>query len=182
MSLQKGDKQMLTLSIVRHAKSSWGDPGLRDIDRPLNDRGKGQAQQLGNYMSDEMIAPDLIICSSAKRARQTLKQMKKNWLSEAELIIESRLYLASPNTITALLGEYGQNHSHIMIIGHNPGLHMLAHKLAVRGDDDDLAILQEKYPTGTLCGIRSKADKWKKIGKAAGTLIYLATPRQLATR
>ena len=69
-----------------------------------------------------------------------------------------------------------------MIIGHNPGFHMLAHKLADAGPEDDLTILQEKYPTGTLCVIRSKADKWKKIGKSAGKLIYLATPKQLASR
>ena len=173
---------MLTLSIVRHAKSSWGDPGLRDIDRPLNDRGKVQAQRLGIYLAKENITPDLVICSSAKRARQTLRQMDKNWQSDAEMIIDNRLYLATPNMITALLEEFGDNQAHVMIIGHNPGLHMLAHNLAGTGDEDDLAILQEKYPTGTLCVIRSKAEKWKKIGKAAGKLIYLATPKQLASR
>ncbi len=173
---------MLTLSIVRHAKSSWGDPGLRDIDRPLNERGKAQAQRLGIYLANENISPDLIICSSAKRARQTFRQMDKDWQSDAEMIVDNRLYLATPNTIMAVLDEFGENHAHVMIIGHNPGFHMLAHKLADAGHKDDLAILQEKYPTGTLCVIRSKADKWKKIGKSAGKLIYLATPKQLASR
>ena len=171
---------MLTLSIVRHAKSSWGDASLRDIDRPLNERGKAQALRLGSYLSEKQISPDLIICSSAKRARQTLKQMKKNWHTDSEVVVENQLYLASPNTIIRLLGEYGARHTHIMIIGHNPGLHMLAHKLSVRGNDEDLAILAEKYPTGTLCTIKSRAEKWKKIGKASGKLIYLATPKQLA--
>lgn len=173
---------MLTLTIVRHAKSSWGDPGLRDIKRTLNERGKAQAQRLGTDLEGKQLSPDLIICSSANRARQTLEQMQKNWQSDAELIVESRLYLASPNAIMELLNEHGQNHSHIMIIGHNPGLHMLAHGLAREGDEQGLAILQQKYPTGTICIIRSKTDEWKNIGNGTGKLIYLATPKQLAAK
>jgi len=172
---------MLTLSIVRHAKSSWDDTTLRDIDRPLNERGKQQAQRLGNWLEESAIAPGLIICSTAKRVRQTLKKLQSNWHSDAELNIESRLYLASPNTIVSLLAEKGADHSHIMIIGHNPGLHILADKLVDTGDKDDLALLGEKYPTGTFCSINSKTDKWKKIGKSSGELIYLATPKQLAS-
>ena len=172
---------MLTLSIVRHAKSSWGDPSLRDIERPLNARGKAQARILGDYLTENNIDPDLIICSSATRARQTLKHLQKNWHSDAELIVENRLYLASVNTILMLLDELGGKTSHIMIIGHNPGLHMLADRLASTGADDDIALLQEKYPTGTLGVISSPTDKWKKIGKTPGKLIYLATPKQLAS-
>ncbi len=172
---------MLTLSIVRHAKSSWGDASLRDIDRPLNERGKRQAQRLGSWLEDNAIAPDLIICSAAKRARQTLKKLQGNWQSDAELIVENRLYLASPSTIISLLADHGDAHAHIMIIGHNPGLHMLAHMLANTGDKEDLALLGEKYPTGTFTSISSKATKWKKIGKSSGKLIYLATPKQLAS-
>ena len=172
---------MLTLSIVRHAKSSWGDASLRDIDRPLNERGKQQAQRLGSWLEETGISPELIICSAANRARQTLKKMQTNWQTDAELIVENRLYLASPNTIISLLAEHGSERSHIMIIGHNPGLHMLAHALAHKGDTDHIALLREKYPTGTLCTINSKADKWKKIGKNSGKLIYLATPKQLAS-
>lgn len=173
---------MLTLTIVRHAKSSWGDPGLRDIERTLNERGKAQAQRLGTDLEGKQLSPDLIICSSANRARQTLEQMQKNWQTDAELIVESRLYLASPNAIMELLNEHGQDHSHIMIIGHNPGLHMLAHGLAREGDEQGLAMLREKYPTGTLCIVRSKTDKWKNIGNGTGKLIYLATPKQLAAK
>ena len=172
---------MLTLSIVRHAKSSWGDASLHDIDRPLNERGKRQAQRLGSWLEEKAIEPELIICSAAKRARQTLKKMSLNWQADPELIVEDRLYLASPGTIISLLAEHGRARSHIMIIGHNPGLHMLAHGLASKGDEDDLALLREKYPTGTFCSINSKADKWKKIGKSSGKLIYLATPKQLAS-
>jgi len=172
---------MLTLSILRHAKSSWGDASLRDIDRPLNERGKRQAQRLGSWLEENAIAPDLIICSTAKRARQTLKKVQGNRQSDAELIVENRLYLASPSTIISLLADNGADRSHIMIIGHNPGLHMLAHMLANTGDKDDLALLGEKYPTGTFCSLGLKTDSWKKIGKSTGKLIYLATPKQLAS-
>ena len=171
---------MLTLSILRHAKSDWGDPTLRDIDRPLNMRGKSQAKRMGAYLSENMIAPDLIICSNAKRARQTLKQMMKNWKSDAETIVDGRLYLASPSTITSLLEEVGKKHAHIMIIGHNPGLHMLAGRLANAGNKDALQTLAEKYPTCAFCAIRSEAGKWRKFDKCAGELIYFATPKILA--
>ncbi len=168
--------------MIRHAKSSWDDPSQRDIDRPLNARGKKQSRQLGTFMEEQQIAPDRILCSPAKRARQTLKQIGKNWQCDAETVIENRLYLASVNTIRSLLEEYGKAHPHLLIIGHNPGLHMLAQKLAIRGTETDLDLLREKYPTATLCTIRVKTDCWKKIGKAGSKLIYLATPRQPASR
>lgn len=172
---------MLTLSIVRHAKSSWGTPSLRDIDRPLNTRGKSQAQKLGTFLSDHELLPDLIICSSAKRARQTLKHLKKKWTTDAEIIVEDQLYLASPGTITTLLEELGNQHDHIMIIGHNPGLHMLAMRLAHHGKADDLDVLMEKYPTATLSVIQSDANKWEDIESGSGELKHFITPKNLAT-
>ena len=171
---------MLTLSIVRHAKSSWGDADLRDIDRPLNKRGKRQAQRLGAHLSKLALAPDLILCSPAKRACQTLARMMKGWQHEAEQIIDNRLYLASSGTILSLLEELGKARTHIMVIGHNPGLHMLSHSLAARGNPEELALLREKYPTATFSTIRARTEQWKKFGKVGGKLIYLVPPRQLA--
>jgi phosphohistidine phosphatase len=170
---------MLTLTIIRHAKSSWGDPLLRDIDRPLNLRGKSQAQRMGTYLTKKLIKPDIILCSTAKRARQTLKHLKKNWHTQARILKESQLYLASLSTITMLLEEFGAGHSHIMIIGHNPGLHMLANRLADKGPVDSMRLLTEKYPTSTVCVIRSDADNWKEIENARGELLLFATPKIL---
>ena len=177
---------MLFVSLLRHAKSDWGTPGLDDIDRPLNKRGKKQARQMGHFISRSDVTPDLIICSSAKRARQTLKQARKNWPSNARVIFEDRLYLASPDTILKLLKEQSDQSSqrdtpsHIMIIGHNPGLHMLATGLVTSANQADMQILQERYPTGTLCVIKSKAEKWNDLQDNSAELLIFATPKSLA--
>ncbi len=170
---------MLTLTMLRHAKSSWGDPLLRDKDRPLNARGKTQARQIGSHLTQQGITPDLIICSTAKRARQTLKQVSKNWQTDAETIFEDRLYLASTGTIISLLASIGTNASHIMIIGHNPGFHKLAYTLAKTGNKDDLATLGERYPTATLCVIKSKAIEWQHIDDGTGELVLFTSPKSL---
>ena len=170
---------MLTLTMLRHAKSSWGDPLLRDNDRPLNTRGKSQAQQMGDHLSQQGIDPDLIICSSAKRARQTLKQVSKNWQTDANIIFEDRLYLASTSAILSLLVEHANDANHIMIIGHNPGFHMLASSLANMGDAHDLETLSQRYPTGTLCVIKSKAKQWQNIDNGTGELAIFTTPKSL---
>ncbi len=171
---------MLTLTLFRHAKSSWDAPQLRDIDRPLNQRGKSQARKMGEWLSERQIDPDLLICSTARRARQTLKQLRKNWDCKADTVFESRLYLASPGVIIGLLDEFGKKIPHIMVIGHNPGLHILATRLAQKGESQALQRLAEKYPTSAVSVIESKAGKWKKIARAPGNLLYFATPKSLA--
>ena len=154
---------------------------MSDKDRPLNARGKTQAQQMGSYLSQQQIEPELIICSSARRARQTLKKALKSWQSKAEIIFEDRLYLASTGTILSLLEELGKNASHLMIIGHNPGFHTLASGLATKGQGDDLLTLSQRYPTGTLCVIKSEADKWETLDQHAAKLDMFVTPKSLAS-
>ena len=170
---------MLTLTMLRHAKSSWGDTSLSDKERPLNGRGKSQAQQMGTHLTQKEIEPELIICSTAKRARQTLKQIMTHWQTNANVIYEDRLYLASTNSIVTLLAEHGSSVSHIMIIGHNPGFHQLASTLADTGDENDLATLSQRYPTATLCVIKSKAEQWKNIDQNTGELAIFTTPKSL---
>ena len=152
---------------------------IRDKDRPLNARGKSQTQLMGEYLSQQGFDPDLIICSSAKRARQTLKQVSKNWQTDAKSVYEDRLYLASTSTILSLLQEYGSNANHIMIIGHNPGFHMLASSLADTGDAQDLATLSQRYPTGTLCVIKSNAVHWQNLDNGTAELTTFTTPKSL---
>ncbi|MCP4935920.1 MAG: histidine phosphatase family protein [bacterium] len=170
---------MLTLTMLRHAKSSWGDPLLRDKNRPLNARGKSQAQQMGEHLSQQRIDPNLIICSSAKRARQTLKQVSKKWQTDAQAVFEDQLYLASSSTIVSLLEKYGNNADHIMIIGHNPGFHKLASSLADTGNANDLVNLSQRYPTGTLCVIKSNAKQWRNIDNEPGELASFTSPKSL---
>ncbi len=134
---------------------------------------------MGEYLFQQSIDPDLIICSSAKRARQTLKQVSKIWQTDAKIVLEDRLYLASTSTILSLLEEYGTSANHIMIVGHNPGFHMLASSLADTGDRHDLVTLSQRYPTGTLCVIKLNATQWQNIDSEAGELAIFTTPKSL---
>ena len=134
---------------------------------------------MGDHLSQQSIDPDLIICSSAKRARQTLKQVSKNWQTDAQTVFEDQLYLASTSTILSLLQEYGSDAHHIMIIGHNPGFHMLASSLVNTGNAHDLATLSQRYPTGTLCVIKSNAVQWQDMDYGTAELAIFTTPKSL---
>ncbi|MCH2078298.1 MAG: histidine phosphatase family protein [Rhodobacteraceae bacterium] len=107
---------MKTLIVMRHAKSSWGDPGVSDVDRPLNTRGKTSAKAIGEWLRFGGFAPDLVLCSSARRTAQTWELMGL----EAELQFKRTLYLAPPETI---LAEVQQAHGEcLLVLGHNPGI------------------------------------------------------------
>lgn len=163
------------LTLVRHAKSSWDDSAVKDFDRPLNERGREQCEPMGELLQKTAIEPDLILCSTAKRARQTLNRLLKNWQTKAEIVFEGRLYLATSDRLLALLGKLGKNHKHIMLIGHNPGLHLLAFNLADRGEPAMLKTLAEKFPTLGMCSIKFESDAWKTLGN--GELAFFATPK-----
>jgi phosphohistidine phosphatase len=166
---------MLTLTLVRHAKASRDDSSVKDFDRPLNERGKLQSDEMGALLQQRGVAPDLILCSTAKRTQQTLNRLLKRWPSKAEVVLEGRLYLAPTEKLLALIGKCGKTHKHVMVIGHNPGLHLLAFSLAERGDPGQLRSLAEKFPTLGVCSIRFETDSWKKL--ANGELVLLTSPK-----
>jgi phosphohistidine phosphatase len=148
----------VTLYLLRHAKSSWDEPGLADHDRPLAPRGRRAAKAMGRYLREQGIEPEVILCSSATRARQTLERLG---LSGAR--IEPGLYAADAATLRGFIPE-GDS---AMLIGHNPGLHDLALSLARSGPRlDELAA---KFPTGALATIELDT----------GELIDFVRPRDL---
>lgn len=166
---------MLTLTLVRHAKASRGDSSVKDFDRPLNERGRMQSDEMGALLQQQGVVPDLILCSTAKRTQQTLARLLKHWPSKAETVLDGRFYLATSEKLLSLIGKCGKGHRHMMVIGHNPGLHLLAFNLAERGDPGQLRLLAEKFPTLGICSIRFETDSWKKI--ARGELVLLTSPR-----
>src|SRR5215469_900221 len=120
---------MKTLYLLRHAKSSWKDPGLDDLDRPLNKRGRETAKTMAAYLRRSKIAPDLVLCSTAVRARQTLEPIAKA-IKPGSVAFESRIYeVAQPELLKYLRG-LPEPVECALIIGHNPGLHDLALALA----------------------------------------------------
>jgi phosphohistidine phosphatase len=121
---------MVHLILLRHAKSDWTDEGLLDKDRPLNPRGKRAAPEMARWLEKQNLISDRILCSSAQRTRETLELMQAVWSAHPEVHFIDRLYLASPQTILEeAMGHSGGAQS-LLIIGHNPGMEMLATQLS----------------------------------------------------
>ena len=141
---------MRTLLLLRHAKSSWADPTVADHDRPLAPRGARAAHQIESHLRREGIRPALVLCSSAGRAQETLSAVRPALSDSADVRIESDLYGADAATILQRLRSVDPTVASVMIIGHNPGLELLAVDLAGDGDAMALAQLRTKFPTGAL--------------------------------
>jgi phosphohistidine phosphatase len=172
---------MLTLSLLRHAKSSWADADLADCERPLAKRGIKAAPLMGAVMKREDLMPDLVLCSPAARARQTLELV----LAEIggrppEIEVADAFYPGSPTAMLERLRRIGKRYHHVLVIGHNPGLHALALDLVGKGDRAMLAQLGKKFPTAALAVLRLPGDRWSGLKRGAARLDRFVTPRSLA--
>ena len=170
---------MITLSLLRHAKSSWADARLKDLDRPLSDRGEKAAPRMGAYMAKLRIAPDLILCSPAERARQTLDLVLPFLKGKPEVLYEEALYLASPATMLKRLHKLPARVRHAMIVGHDPGMHTLALELAGTGAEAEMQALAEKFPTAGLAVIEFGVPNWPKVKPGGGRLAFFIAPKRL---
>ena len=170
---------MLTLSLLRHAKSSWDSPGLDDFDRPLARRGEEAAPRMGAYMKKHRIAPQLILCSTAARTRQTLDLVLPHLAGPPAVAYEDALYLAAAKALLARVRKIDPKVTHALLVGHDPGMHELAVDLAATGDAEALAALARKFPTAGLAVIGFKASAWSTIASRKGRLELFVTPKTL---
>jgi phosphohistidine phosphatase len=168
---------MLILCLLRHAKSSWEDAAIQDFDRPLAARGKDAAPRMGAYMAQHGIAPQLILCSTAVRARQTLALVLPKLPNEATVEFEDALYLASPSTLLARIRKVEAKITCAMIVGHDPGMHGLAIELCGRGEAQNLHRLASKFPTAGLAVISFRTHQWSQLKPKAGRLERFMFPR-----
>lgn len=170
---------MLTLSLMRHAKSDWSGPGMDDFDRPLAPRGREAAPRMGAYMASIGLRPRLILCSEAVRTRQTLECVLPHLGDAPEISIERGLYLASSATMIGRLRRVGADVPHVLMIGHDPGMHETALALSGTGDPVAMTQLARKFPTAGLAVITFAASMWAEIAPGGGTLLRFVTPRSL---
>jgi phosphohistidine phosphatase len=166
---------MKTLFLLRHAKSSWDNPALEDFDRPLNKRGKRAAKAIGAFIGKQQLKPELVLCSSAKRARDTLSLVEKGSQTSWPTEFEDTLYLAGPGKLFSHLMALEEAVSSVMMIGHNPGFHELALTLAGDGGGE----LSVKYPTAALAVFDSPAQKWDAVTPENWCLQLFVCPRDL---
>jgi phosphohistidine phosphatase len=166
-----------TLLVLRHAKSSWDDASLADGDRPLAPRGRKALPLLARHLEDNVPPPELVLCSSARRAVETLEGVRPA-LGDVEVRIEPGLYLADSDELIDVLRTLPAEPGTVMLVGHNPGLQELVLELAAAGDD--LERVRSKLPTGALATLELDIERWADLEPRAGRLASLAVPRELA--
>jgi phosphohistidine phosphatase len=172
---------MRQLLLLRHAKSSWDDPRLSDHARPINARGKRNAEAMADAMRALGLAPDVVLVSSARRTLQTLEAIGP---LEGSPLIEpmDAIYLAAWPTLLDTLRDVRETARSVLLIGHNPGLHELALALAgaagMASGDDNAMRLANGYPTASLTEF-SIAVPWNRLEAGCGRLVRFLTPADL---
>ena len=165
---------MKTLLILRHAKSSWKNAGLADHDRPLNKRGERDAPRMGSLLREEMLVPDLIISSSARRARMTVEAVVTESGYSGEVRFSRELYAAGPEAYIETLQALEDGLECVMVVGHNPDLEELLEMLSGEA---------EILPTAALSQVELDIDHWQDLPIEAdnppGKLVALWRPREL---
>ncbi len=177
---------MKFLTVIRHAKSSWNQPGLSDHDRPLNDRGLRAAPAVARFLlktyfggggkAPLMTRPDLILSSTAERALKTAQAVRETLgLPPASLHLDSRLYLAAPQTVLDLVRDCEESCRHLVVVGHNPGLHEFCDRMLARASIP-------RMPTCTAVIMGLPHEFWGLADWQEAQLIAYATPKALERR
>ena len=171
---------MKTILLLRHAKSAWSDPRLDDHERPLTRRGERAAKAMADHVARHGPRPDLILCSTAMRTRQTLAPLVKRLAAPAPPIaLEKALYLASEDVLLAHLRAVADDVATVLLIGHNDGIWRLAEALAGSGPAEILAALREKFPAGALATLRASDRPWRELTAGSAKLLAFVRPRDL---
>ena len=155
------------LILTRHAKSAWDDPALGDHDRPLNDRGRRAARELGDWMASRGYEPEEVLCSSARRTQETWSVVAGAPLEVRPLLrIEPGLYHAGPDKMLTILRTASQ--PTVMLLGHNPGISELAALLPARPPmDPDF----RRYPTCATLVLDFQVETWSQVQPGQGSVM-----------
>jgi phosphohistidine phosphatase len=164
------------LHLLRHAKSSWDDDALRDRDRPLAPRGRRASKRIASWARKHDVRPQLVVSSSAVRARETLRGVLPG-LGEPEVWIEVALYAASAETLLERVHALPDEAEEAMLIGHNPGLGDLLLLLAAPGELRERA--EAKVPTGALATLEADIERWADLEPGGAQVVSFVVPRQL---
>jgi phosphohistidine phosphatase len=159
-----------TLTLVRHAKSSWKHPELPDRLRPLNKRGAHDAPMMGERLARREAKPDLIISSPTTRAMATAEaKAREIGTPEEKIRADERLYGSDALELLEVVRELDDHLDHVMVVGHNPGLTDLANELGYDVDN---------IPTGGIIELRFDVASWARIGDADPTYVDFDYPKK----
>lgn len=168
--LCKGMEVMKTLILIRHAKSSWDNPGLSDFERPLNDRGKKDAPMMADRLHERGIKIDAFITSPAKRAKRTAEQFAKRYKKDGgDIVLKTELYMAGEETFLKLMEKLDNQMDCVAMFSHNPGITDFANSLA------DVRI--DNIPTCGIFAVSIEANKWNKSRDAIKKFLFFDYPK-----
>lgn len=171
---------MKTLTLLRHAKSSWDDSVPRDFDRPLNRKGERGAVAIGRHMKAEGFIFDHVVSSPAVRCVETIEKFQEGYDGEFAPTWDKRIYLASCVTLLDVVQDAPDSADRLLMVGHNPGLEDLV--LLLVPDDGSNPLrdsLEEKFPTASVAEMRFDVDRWSDVDARKGTLLRFVRPRDL---
>lgn len=160
---------MKKLYLIRHAKSDWSNPSLDDFDRPLSQRGKKNAPFMGEILKNKGINPDLIISSPAYRARETARKIAKKIKYIEEIMYNEYIYEASLKTILEVMNFIEDEYDEVILVGHNPGLNMLAFYLVN---------FNENLPTSGVIEIEFNCQTWREASKSNAKFVSFEYPKK----
>lgn len=165
---------MKRLILTRHAKSSWDDPLTPDHDRPLNERGKAAAADLGVWLASRGYVPDAVLCSDALRTRKTWSGIAPALPGTPVLDLKPALYHAGPDVMLAVLRHAEADC--VMMIGHNPGIAEFARKLVARTPSNPEF---DRYPTGATLVCDFSVEAWEDVAWGSGVVDDFIVPREI---
>lgn len=161
---------MRTLYLLRHAKSSWKDETQADFERPLAGRGRKACIIVAQLFQVKKIELDLMICSTAVRARETIELVRQIAKLRTELRFDERIYEASTARLIEVVSQIDSDRKSVLMVGHNPGFEDLVYELTGKS---------EPLPTAALVKIKLKISKWSDPYSGKGTLEWIMRPREL---
>lgn len=163
---------MKTLCLIRHAKSSWDDPFLDDIDRPLNNRGRKDAPRMGQRLKEKDIHPDLLLSSPADRALSTcLIIAEKIGFNPQHVHVDRRLYHADEEQILSVVRSFNDANDEVIVFGHNPGLTDFVNRL-------NSSLVTDNVPTCGIVCMTLHVDSWKDVAWGKGEVDFFDFPRK----
>jgi len=165
---------MKRLILTRHAKSSWDDPLMSDHDRPLNERGKTAAADLGQWLASRGYVPEEVLCSDALRTRKTYSGIAPALPGTPVLELKPALYHAGPDVMLAVLRHATADV--VMMIGHNPGISEFAARLVAHAPQNPEF---HRYPTGATLVADFSIGSWAEAGFGLGTTVDFVVPREI---
>ena len=167
-------KHEKTILIMRHAKSSWDDSSLRDFDRPLNKRGRRDAPAMGRYLSDLDLVPDYVVCSPAKRAKETVELVSKAIGAVLPSVnYDEDLYYDGVEAYIEAIRSAPQETGIVLVAGHNPTIEQAVAKLS--GGNKRL----QKITTANIACFYSSASQWEDVSELNTTFKWLMGPKDI---